>query len=644
MHFFYRMILFILTIFVGATAEYNVSYLDSKGVVFEGIGKARIFTDQWTVISRIKFIDIEKDIQVLNMTTRDLNGLCSKFKNSTTINRSCIKFKDDITHHLREIIKNNIQLRKLFNLYNNKKHVITKRSPFDSIGTAFKTYFGTMDNDDAIDIYSKLNYLEQNSNGTFHLIQNQISIMTDSFNTTTKAIYNLQNETNNIIRNIKSIEEVANRNLQILRNTQEEQKLSHIILEISTYILFKLTEINLEQQLLQDIILGLKNNKLHPSLINIEDIQEMIENVYDKDFDKSFLEPHIFDEIINIDYMTGKEELILKIQIPLPTQTNYKLEKLYLLPLKLNEKHEILDLNTDYLILRDDLSCYIKLSNKEFENCKTLIYDFKNKINLCKINSPVIKPDKDDCIINLYNNIFENNFNCKTKLVSFSRNILTKMFSSNRWLFSFESNQKWSFSCKNISESKDLVGQGIITIDKSCNASTPYIELPVVKDHLEILKITLPKIAPTTYYKIDQEESSKTLFNLPTFMQEKEYHNEAFKNDESRLFSLTQELHKEELTRLKNRHKMLERQQSMHGTTMIVSGISSFTMIIMLCIGLFIYWKFFNKAKVGNPTINISNTPTVELQTFSKEEKIPRRSIKKKQDSYLTPETDNFLC
>lgn len=635
---FYRMyLLFLFTLILGTTANYSIQYLESKGAVFEGIGKARVFNDQWTIISKIKFMDIEPDLNRLNMTRMDLNKLCEKLKNSTTINKNCRRFKDDIYHHLKEVHKNNRQLKNLFNVKYELRRM--RRSPFDSIGTAFKSYFGTMDNDDAIDIYSKLNYLEENSNGTFHLVQNQISIMTDIFNTTTQAIYNLENETNNIIRNMKSIEEVANRNLEIMRNTQHEQHMAHVILEISTYILFKLTEINLEQRLLQEVILGLKNNKLHPS-INMEEIQEMIESVYNKDFDKTFLDPHIFDQIIDIDYMTGKEDLILRIQIPLPTQKSYKIEKLYLLPLKLNDRHEILDLKTDYLILENDLSSYVKLSNSEFVNCKTLIYNLKSKIRLCRLNSPIIKPDKDDCIINLYSNIFENIFNCKTKLVSFTRNLLTRMFSSNRWLFNFETNQKWNFNCNNSLKSENIIGQGIITVDENCNASTPYMELPITKDHLKLLKITLPKIKPVTYYKIEQDDnSSKAFLELPTFLLEKEYHNDDFKTDEIKLFSLTQELHKEELTRLKNRHKMLERQQSMHKTTMIVSGVSSFTIIIILCVGLFVYWKFFNKNRQDSPTINITNAPAVELTTPR-----VRRSLKKKKDDFLAQPTDNFLC
>lgn len=625
--------------------DYNITTINNKGVIFENMGDTRFFSDTWNFIARLKYVNTDDSLVMLNNSKTDLYKICNKYNNSRLISNGCGKFKDDINFHFKELFKTNEDIKHQFNVRRKK------RSPLYVVGSAFKYVFGTMDYEDFIDINEKLNMLQQDDNSTFLLIQKQISLMNSSFHTLGNPIKNLENETKLIEEQINFMSNLLDKDFTQVQKEQNEQLVSQKILEITTLILFKLTEIKLEQYNIQNVILALRNNKLHPSIVNFREIQETLGN--NTDIDKNLLEMHHLEQLFNIDFMAGNSEILIRIAVTIPQNSKYTLEKIYLLPVKVNNTYGLINLQTNYLAIREDYTQYIELRDHNYDKCKTININFKKNLRICELQSPVRDSKEADCILNLYRNIFAKNYNCEIRETKIMTDNLIKMESSNTWLFSFSSAQRFLFECDSQSSLENIKNQGIIYFTSNCKVSTTNFILPVAKNFYKNYRIYQPLTEPSTYIRLQENITIDGLEFLKPIKVNTLDSNGEFLKQATEFDKFQVQINITEQQRLNSLHNNKIRRNTIVGA----SSMSTFSLVLLVGV----VWLIYKKCGPGSSgagknktstNINIVNStppppPTTQSTCLSlptmTAPTLPKRNRKvRKDDDYLVP-TEAFL-
>lgn len=280
-----------------------------------------------------------------------------------------------------------------------------KRGLINLIGTAQKWLYGTMDDDDRMEIMEHISVNEENNRNIIKTVNKQI-IINGSFN---KSIISLKNSIEQDRINIKSaLEQVRKNNNEIVKRYLYLDQLS------------KLNFLEDKIEKLQDDIASAKNNLIHPSIFTKTEIEN-----FDIDFYKL--------KLLKIGVMTFRDNsLIIAIQIPDQIITA-QLRLLTAVPngncMEIDESDEkVIEINNVVLHYKENIilkhlqrSSHCSIKN----NCR---YVFNNRTEIIEIDEETIllknarkinlKQTCDNRNLSLFGNYLINFYNCSITITN----------------------------------------------------------------------------------------------------------------------------------------------------------------------------------------------------------------------------------
>lgn len=394
--------------------NFEISKINSKGVVFENIGRAHFYNTKWNIVTSVRFPDNNKVKEFLKLCKFNGNKVCKSLE-ELNITSNCNKFTSEIDHITHTLEIQSAELDNYFRYRN-------KRSPFDGVGTFTKKLFGTMDNNDATIIYKHLDKLEADNAGTFDLLKQQVSLVSNNINHTSQAINNLNRNQLILLEKINHLQERLTRYPYDSINKLAIQINAN---EIFSLLTLKLMELRNERDMFISIINQLVNHKLHPLIIDNEKIYSIIlKNSHNMNSDEALLVPFIFHQTLSIKYVFFNHQAFIKIAIPIPNKIEYDLTQAYLIPFKV--AHNIYSVyNIDNNILASNLvkKQFIMVNKDEYNKCIDVAVTKSKDLKFCRLTQLIMKDFEQNCFTHLYFNPYHKNITvCDHITIKFNNN------------------------------------------------------------------------------------------------------------------------------------------------------------------------------------------------------------------------------
>lgn len=256
-----------------------------------------------------------------------------------------------------------------------------KRGLINIFGTGLKYLYGTMDDNDRIEIEEKLKITTENNHNIIDASNRQISVNTH-FDDQLKNLTNLQNEQTKLL--IKSYG-LVNQTAKTLRQNNLRYELQHI-------------EKAIEQ--IRELLLASKLRTLTRDILTDQEI-----NDFDITLEKL--------ENIEMDVATKDSKILIIIKIPNLSINKYK--KIYIQPIPNKENKQIVIKENEYLVNKNDI---FSLTNKEKELVKIKDKCIENIMKkdrmICKFesNTNVIIKEVETNVIIAINVNLEAKHNC----------------------------------------------------------------------------------------------------------------------------------------------------------------------------------------------------------------------------------------
>lgn len=470
--------------------DYEVNNLKNSGIVFEPINRVHFYSNYYFIYTSMDIPNLKKDFLFIEENKEKVKLVCETLQEKE-LPTDCHMMVTQIELIENEIINLNEEIIHLTNV-----HARKKRSYVDGVGNLLNTLFGTMDSKDAEKIYGKIAELDTDEQQLLDAEKQQVYIV--------KSIYNELNET--IEQSIINRQEINTKiddlayEIKNFATIYNDVQRKVIILDMSMLITLEMTNIARKLDTITSILNSLLAGRLHPLILANEKIQK----IYIKLAEKMGLkvETEIYQalaRVIEVDHISRNGQIIIKIQIPNPTESVFQLYGIFLLPMKTQAENSsiIYDINVDYIATDALQSKFILLDQQEIKNCEKLgINDVKTS-SICKQNGPTITSTHEDCLLTLFKNSGVDEPSCKFKALR-RKNMWIPMHNNNEWLFSTvrEIQVKINYDSGK-SDTLSIRGNGHIKIYKP--ATLKIEELNFRSTSKETLNTTL--IRPSKDYK-----------------------------------------------------------------------------------------------------------------------------------------------
>lgn len=308
----------------------------------------------------------EEKLELITLSQKQTENLCSKHEFLETI--AC---KTSLVL-LNQIIPNLYRKDQTLKQLTNRQHRV-KRAWFNIIGSAFKTVFGTLNEDDAKIYNDAINHVSHDEHNLAHLLKKQIQVVKTTLTNFNHTINNLNDNRDLLNANLQKIAHfTAN-----IQNHSYSIEFQQTIEENFELLMLLTAELEHELSTLINTILFAKTNTLHPIVMTpqqlIMELSKTIpyiksSNIYP--FSLSNENANKFMDIVEVKYHYSEKRIVYVISIPLVDNMKYSLYNLVPLPIL----HPV---NKHFLFILPSIK-YLAVS--EIRNTYTTF----NNINKCK--------------------------------------------------------------------------------------------------------------------------------------------------------------------------------------------------------------------------------------------------------------------
>lgn len=348
-----------------------------------------------------------------------------------------------------------------------------KRGFIDAGGSLLKTFFGTLDADDAVKFSDAIDKVQSDEKYLLHLMKDNIHIIKSTISTFNSTIVKVNENQNIINKNLNSIESAfaqlgnANDKLDVRTHLNSLfNSLESIIVTLS----FDIDDIN-------NAILFSKLNVLHPSVLSpyqlYNDLKRNMNNLpkhTELPVSLSLQNIHELIDVCNIACYFHDNRVILVLQIPLVLPQTYNLYHVIPLPspydISKPDTFVLVAPNKPYVAITADRMFYSLFDN--VEKCKVI----SEKCYVCELNnvfSTIANPICETILLSEVVNSLPKV--CETKLLRGSVDVFHKL-SRSRWVYVQSEPSKCHITCDNDVNTYDeiLFGTGILSLRKDCKA------------------------------------------------------------------------------------------------------------------------------------------------------------------------------
>jgi hypothetical protein len=443
-----------------AHQDYTWTGLSTSGIYFDQVGDLNMVESHWNLVT---FIDLNLYFKKFGIVQDALNNaekLCFN-------NKRCDPTLYILKHKFVNLDNQKTTLVNLLSLGNHR----AKRAWLNIIGSAFKTIFGTLTEDDAQYYTEAINNVNKDEKQLFEMLKQQTQIVKSAITNFNQTITNL--DVNEVLfdKNFKKLQsyfEEVNKNLNDAHITAE-------LNEHLDYVMLIVNELDNEFNLLINSLLFSRNNIVHPHVITPKQLlNELLLSVPHLPNSMSYPIPlniHNIEKIVKLlklNVFFANDRIIFVMKFPLITFINFNIFEIVSVPIKRKDDFYVFILPTSrYLALSEAKSQYILL--EDLKKCNNIdkdkficddkkpLYSITNR-NICEIEI-IMKQDilPSNCDVRILKNFDE----------------LWHKLHNNKWLTILPKTTLLTFKCSNEKPfDVYLKNTGIMTIKPGCKIFT----------------------------------------------------------------------------------------------------------------------------------------------------------------------------
>lgn len=349
----------------------------------------------------------------------------------------------------------------------------SKRGLIDAGGSLLKTFFGTLDVDDAIKFTSAINKVQSDEKQLTLLMRDNIHVIKSTISTFNSTMSKVKENEHRLNKNLITIENAFEKLSQTTDKLELKSQLSLVLTSVESIIMtlsFDIDDIN-------NAILFSKMNVLHPTVLSPMQLFKELElhiNYMPKHSELpvplSLLNVNDIITVSDIVCYYQDNKLIFILQIPLVLSQFYNLYNLipFPVPLDLNtpDTYVLIAPNKPYLAITLDRLFYSQLAS--VSACKQV----KGQCYVCPLGnvySTVANPTCETTLLTEASTKLPKS--CQTRVLRGSIDVFQKI-SNNRWIFVQSDPGKCHIICSESASNSDeiLFGSGILHLPKSCKA------------------------------------------------------------------------------------------------------------------------------------------------------------------------------
>lgn len=455
--------------------DYNVTQLDPNTSVYtEEIGTLQYYESYWKIITNVNLGQYQQNAKEIKAKISQMNKLCKVIKTLTQVDH-CNKFNSEI-----KAIEKSLSAQEYIieNFLQTAQQSRNKRSIIDGVGKVFNILFGTLDVDDAQYYDEQISEMSIKQINTINLIQNQTSLVRSSINIIQDKFLNNDKNIQALTYNLNKIEDDVSRICNYTNLNHVELKIFEELQEILTAIILESRLLQDEQNRLLDILLYSSQGKLHPYLINPNQLESVLKDIEKKlpqhltvPSSNGIIEKHIIYEISTFDASILDNSIIFKINIPLTLEHKYDLTHLISLPIIIRDQNIHIRLEYEYIAISDNFLTYTLLNKEDIDTCFN-----KNNIYYCKLNKILFNIHvHKTCELELK---LKNTLDlCKTVEIKSIDEIYIHLKQPNSYLYSLNKDVSVHIKCTHNSYNDVLNHIGILTLNKNCIMQTPSLTM-----------------------------------------------------------------------------------------------------------------------------------------------------------------------
>lgn len=414
-----------------------------------------------SIINSVDINELELAIDNIIKQSQGLGDVCNNFK------LECDEIKNEVLKHTNRI---NRRLDDICGLLGIRRNVIgrsrKKRGLINIIGKGLKGLFGTMDSEDS-EFYEKAVQALQNTNLNIQSsLKSQIVIMkslNEEYKTLHNAYYAHETKLNEIIKEINNLINEEN-------SIKQKIEVNKYFERIHRQILDKTLALDIETDILEQAILLISANIVHPVILKPVTFVEILQNHPHKEnllFEPTLENYHnLIQESKTKAYLADKTIKII-VEIPILKKDNVDLYEAINLPVLRNDQGFIFDIQNKYLFVSTDKEAYS--INPNLNDCKKF-----DEYYVCKEMIMYNTMKRDDCVLNVY--MRRSIENCKMKHITSNFEVFHEI-AFNKYVFAINNPTKYKCKCGDVYEEGIIKEIGILLLDSNCKFITAETEI-----------------------------------------------------------------------------------------------------------------------------------------------------------------------
>lgn len=476
---------------------------ETSGVLMMKTLDTYITYDRWRMVYYIDLNDYHHETRELEKCVKRIEMLCNKVPDDEHCEQLIKRFKK----HL-DIIKQDMEYIYSFRIDTPRR---LKRSllGLNFVGSYyFKPLYGLMDEEDALQIYEKINEVINQQERHRVFIKDQLSIIKEGTRVTNATFSNFRH-------NMETFREEVEKLLNDQNKILVEQMTKQYLTSIATLMLMEHDHF-------------MKKLKHATSKAFNGDFTELVTlNRFSQDL--SFVNVNLggehtilsrnFDDIravSSIRHYITEDKIWIEITVPIIKKSPYKLTKVIALPMTVGNNTILFDFHDTQFLVHEQQAEYIPISDVEVEKCQRTY----NGNLICLPRKDTFLRNEEVCESGI---LFGSNVNnilrkCPFRYVRMS-NFVRKLEEGSYYVYSVEPIELIE-SCANGTMREDKIsGRGILKLTPECTLQVGKMKITIRNVFLsnETLKIDIPFQFRNITEKIIQDLSlHKTMLKIPS--------------------------------------------------------------------------------------------------------------------------------
>lgn len=444
-----------------------------------------------------------------------MNLFCNSFSSSKILNDCSNSLSALRNQHINNVNKFS-SISYLLVDEQSRRH---KRGLMDFGGSILKTFFGTLDSEDAIKFTDAIDKVQSDEKQLTQLMKDNIHIIKSTISTFNQSMSKVNENEKHLLKNMEIVEEalikISNSNDKVEIKSQLNSltnSLESIILTLS----FDIDDTN-------NAILFAKLNILHPTVLSphqlfneLEKHRNSLPRHYELPVPLTLQNMHELIDISKLVCYYHYNKIVIVVKIPLVLPQIYNLYNVIPLPTPYDmskpDTYVLIAPTSPYVAITADHMFYSLI--KDIDKCQVI----SEKCFVCPLISVYSTIANPICETTFISEVVKTlPKSCATKLLHGSIDVFHKL-SNNRWIYVQSEPAKCHINCENNLESNNVVlfATGILSVPKGCKAFFKTLQFnPTSESLVTNTTIKLSDFNILVDDCCEKEKLNKTLMNLP---------------------------------------------------------------------------------------------------------------------------------